>query len=145
MKLQIASRIALYAVLMLASHPDRQLSAADIARHFNVSLNHLAKVLRDLNRAGLVEAVRGAGGGYRFSGQPRRTTLYDIVDMFENVGQSAADVTGDEDGDPISQGLAQVFQEIDDIATSTLQSITIETMLKISERHRRRQTGNGQA
>ncbi|MBL4801125.1 MAG: Rrf2 family transcriptional regulator [Emcibacter sp.] len=63
MKLQRSSRLALYSILELASHPDTQLSASDIAAKFDVSLNHLAKVLRDLGRTRMVEAVRGAGGG----------------------------------------------------------------------------------
>ena len=47
MKLQKATLCALYAVLELAAEPGRTLSAAEIARTYGVSLNHLAKVLRD--------------------------------------------------------------------------------------------------
>ncbi|TAN57462.1 MAG: Rrf2 family transcriptional regulator, partial [Rhodospirillales bacterium] len=68
MRLQKATRCALYAILELASDPKRQLSANEIAEKYDISTNHLAKVLRSLGREGLVEAVRGAGGGYRFSG-----------------------------------------------------------------------------
>ena len=68
MKLQKATQCGLYAVLELASDPERQLSATDIAKMYGISSNHLAKVLRDLGRAGLVNSVRGAGGGYTFSG-----------------------------------------------------------------------------
>ena len=39
------------------------LSAADIAGKFGVSPHHLAKVLRQLTRAGIVESSRGVGGG----------------------------------------------------------------------------------
>ncbi|MBX6370252.1 MAG: Rrf2 family transcriptional regulator, partial [Rhodospirillales bacterium] len=65
MRLQKATRFGLYAVLELALDPTRQLSAAEIAAKYGISSNHLAKVLRDLGRAGLVDSVRGAGGGYR--------------------------------------------------------------------------------
>lgn len=61
MKLQKATRCALYAVLELAADPQRQMSASEIADKYGISLNHLAKVLRSLGREGLVEAVRGAG------------------------------------------------------------------------------------
>ena len=77
MKLQKATLFGLYSVLELARDPSRQLSATDIAERYGISANHLAKVLRDLGRAGLVEAARGAGGGYRFIGNARRTTLLD--------------------------------------------------------------------
>ena len=86
MSLQKATLFALYAVLELAEDTDRQLSASEIAERYNISTNHLAKVLRDLGRAGLVESVRGAGGGYRFCGNAKRTTLLDVVRLFEEVG-----------------------------------------------------------
>jgi len=85
MRLQKATRCALYAVLELASEPDRQMSANEIAEKYGISTNHLAKVLRNLGREGLVEAVRGAGGGYRFAGNPKRTTLLDVIRLFETV------------------------------------------------------------
>ncbi len=54
MKLQKASRYALYAVLHLASDPDRQQSTADIAEEYGISIHHLAKVMRTLVRSGLL-------------------------------------------------------------------------------------------
>jgi Rrf2 family transcriptional regulator, nitric oxide-sensitive transcriptional repressor len=136
MKLQIATRLALYAVLQLAADPARQFSAAEIADRFGISVNHLAKVLRTLGRAGLVEALRGAGGGYRFRGNARRVTLLDVIQLFEEVGPSPNG--GDEPGAASPEGgaLRQVMDEIDDIARATVGSITLATMLKLMEQHR---------
>ena len=55
MKLQKATICGLYAVLELAAHPEAQISAAEIAKKYDISLNHLAKVLRTLVRARLIE------------------------------------------------------------------------------------------
>ena len=134
MKLQRSSRLALYSVLELAARDDEQLSASEIATKFDVSLNHLAKVLRDLGRARMVEAVRGAGGGYRFCGNSKRITLKDVVEIFEPI--SLHDTGGFEPGDKTEFGasLAVVLGEIDYIALATLDSITIETMLKLTNR-----------
>ena len=52
MKLQKATKFALFAVLELARDTSRQLSATDIADLYGISTHHLAKVLRDLGRAG---------------------------------------------------------------------------------------------
>jgi Rrf2 family protein len=82
MKLQKASRYALYAVLHLASEPGKQFSTAEIAESYGVSIHHLAKVMRTLVRSGLIESVRGVGGGYRFTGSLRRTTLWDVIHEF---------------------------------------------------------------
>ena len=62
MRLQKATQFALYSVLELALEPARQLSAGEIAEKCGISNNHLAKVLRDLGRGGLVESTRGVDG-----------------------------------------------------------------------------------
>lgn len=130
MRLQKASRCALFAVLELASEPERQLSATDIADKYGISANHLAKVLRDLGRAGVVESVRGAGGGYRFRGNARRTTLFDLIDLFEDVGHDDAGRQDAGDDTRIGRALALVLSEIDDITRATLKSVTLATLLK---------------
>ena len=130
MKLQKATRYGLYAVLELARDPGRQLSAADIAGLYGISANHLAKVLRDLGRAGLVDSVRGAGGGYRFTGNARRTTLMDVIRLFEDIGGDGSQSRDRETATDITDYMDLVLNEIDDIARATFGSITIETLLK---------------
>ncbi len=138
MKLQRASRFALYAVMELAADPTRQITAADIAGKYGISINHLAKVLRDLGRAGLVESVRGAGGGFRFLGNAKRTTLMDVIQLFETVGGEApGGLREPGENTELGQAMGQVLNEIDAIAQATLRSITIDTMFKIVDRRRR--------
>lgn len=137
MKLQRASRFALYAVMELAADPARQITAADIANKYGISINHLAKVLRDLGRAGLVESVRGAGGGFRFLGNARRTTLMDVIQLFETVGGDApGGLREPGQNTDVGQAIHQVLNEIDAIAQATLRSITVDTMFKIVDRQR---------
>lgn len=127
MKLQKASLCGLYAALELASDPKQQRSAAEIAAKYGISPDHLAKVLRTLGRARLVEASRGVGGGYKFSGNAKRVTLLDIIEMFEEIGPGDAE---DSPATPIGSALHSVLREIDEIARATLGSITLETLLK---------------
>ena len=132
MSLQKATLFALYAVLDLAAEPDRQRPAAEIADRYGISTNHLAKVLRDLGKAGLVESVRGAGGGYRFCGNARRTTLMDIIRHFEDIGTGAPH--NRPDANPIERVLGLVFNEIEASTHATLHSLSIETVLKLMRR-----------
>jgi Rrf2 family protein len=107
-------------------------SAADLAERFGVSAHHLAKVLRTLATAGLVRAERGAAGGYRFVANRRRTTLMDIVALFEPApGQRAPEPGEDTD---IGRTLQRVLMEIDEIAEATLRSISLETMLRTTRK-----------
>lgn len=131
MRLQKATRCALFAVLELAQDPERQISAADIAEKYGISTNHLAKVLRDLARAGLVESMRGAGGGYRFSGNAKRVTLYEVIHMFEDIGDGEGQRPEAGDSSDIGQALKRVTDEIDQTAVATLRSITLTTLLNL--------------
>ena len=128
MKLQTATRLGLYATLELARDPARTLSSAELAARFDVSTHHLAKVMRTLAGAGVVQAERGASGGYRFMGNRRRITLMDIVALFEPAPGRRAGEPGE--STDIGGALQRVLMEIDEIAEATLRSITLETMLK---------------
>ncbi|MDP6388854.1 MAG: Rrf2 family transcriptional regulator [Alphaproteobacteria bacterium] len=130
MKLQTGTRIALYAVLELAADPETQLSAGEIGARYGVSAHHLAKVLHTLGRAGLVRSVRGAGGGYTFSGNAKRTTLLEIIELFERVGDAGSDSPEPGEATPVGRALGAVLAEIDAVTRATLGSITISTALK---------------
>lgn len=133
MKLQQSTLLGLYAVLELARADGGQLSAAAIAKKFNVSINHLAKVLRTLVRAGLLQAVRGAGGGYRFTGNTKRTTLMDVIELFEPVLIEGFENRNESHATEVEAGLAVALIEITEMMQATLRSITLGTMLKIMQ------------
>jgi Rrf2 family protein len=135
MKLQISSRLAIFALIELAANPKRQYSVAEIGSKYRISNHHLAKVMHVLGRAGLVRSFRGAGGGFQFSGNERRVTLLDVIELFEMLGSSGSD-SGAVEATAEGRALGQVLGEIDDIARATLGSITLATMLKLTDRFR---------
>ena len=138
MKLQKNSSLALYSVLEFATDPTRHISAAEIADKYAVSAHHLAKVLNGLARSGIVESVRGVGGGYRFVGNARRLTLMDVIQTFEQLGLDEGRRPEPEELTPVGRALGAVFSEIDEIAKATLNSITLSTMLRLMERQQRK-------
>jgi Rrf2 family transcriptional regulator, nitric oxide-sensitive transcriptional repressor len=144
MRLQISTRLAIFAILELAEREGLQLSVADIGQKFGVSSHHLAKVMHVMGRAGLVRSVRGAGGGYQFVGNARRTTLLDVVQLFENSSAVEQD-TGRADATPEGQALGQILGEIDNIARATLSSVTIATMRKLVSRSGTRSSARSKA
>jgi len=143
MRLQVSTRLAIFAVLELTAREGRQLSVAEIGEKYGVSSHHLAKVMHILGRAGLVRSIRGAGGGYQFVGNARRTTLLEVAQLFEDLssgeqGAGAGDATHEE------QTLSGILNEIDDIARATLGSITVATMRKLVDRRAARERQNKQ-
>jgi Rrf2 family protein len=137
MKLQKNTSLALYSVLEFAMDPTRHISAAEIAQKYGVSPHHLAKVLSELARAGVVESVRGVGGGYRFAGNARRLTLMDVIQLFEDFGPADADRREPGELTPVGGALGAVLFEIDEIAKATFSSITLATMLRLIDRRQR--------
>ncbi len=135
MRLQKNTLLALYSVLEFAAQPERQLSVTDIAAALRVSPHHLAKVLRTLGRAGLVDSVRGAGGGYRFVANAKRVTLMDVIALFEDIGPAAP--RGRRARRGAEQALETVLAEIDHTARATFGSVTLDTMLKLIGRRGR--------
>ena len=59
----------------------------DLAEQTGVPQSYLSKILLTLNRAGLVEATRGTGGGYRLSRPATEISLWEIVEPVDNVGR----------------------------------------------------------
>ena len=78
-----------HACAVLAALPEgRGLSAAALAEFNNLAPAYMAKHMQALARAGVVIALRGAGGGYRLSRPATEISLWDIVEAIEGA-QSA--------------------------------------------------------
>jgi Rrf2 family protein len=145
-KLHKASLLAIYAALELARAPEGQLSTADIARKYGISSHHLAKVLRHMVRSGLVQAVRGVGGGYRFAGNPGRVTLLDVISLFEAQGADIeVPAAVNPSSRPVIEELQRIGDEVNELTKAVLDSVTLNTLLQSIERRaapvsRRRRT-----
>jgi Rrf2 family protein len=129
-KLHKASLLAIYAALELARAPDGQLSTADIAAKFGISSHHLAKVLRHMVRSGMVQAVRGVGGGYRFAGNPGRVTLLDVISLFEAQGSDLeVPAAINPSSRPVIEELQRIGDEVNELTKAVLDTVTLKTLL----------------
>ena len=73
----------LRALMKLAADPDASATTDEIATEFNLSRNHLAKVVQELARAGFIVTQRGAGGGFRLAQSPDDITIGGVVRALE--------------------------------------------------------------
>ncbi len=83
MRLTAFTDYALRALMRLAGEPDRTFTTDEIAREFDISRNHLTKVVRQLAEGGFVATHRGAGGGFRLARSPDAITLGEVVRLLE--------------------------------------------------------------
>jgi len=80
MKLTTKGRYAVTAMLDLALHSDRKpTNLADIARRQDISLTYLEQLFNKLRRRGLVESVRGPGGGYQLAVDAAEITIARVI------------------------------------------------------------------
>jgi Rrf2 family protein len=128
LRLQTGTLLAVCSLLEFAADPRRQFSTAEVAEKYGASAHHLAKVLGRLRRAGLVAAARGSGGGYRFSGNAKRVTLLEVVELFEKIGDSSRK----KNRNSTEAAVDLILAEIDANARATFGSITLETLLKLA-------------
>lgn len=98
MKLSTKGRYAMVALADLALAPAGDLvSLAEISRRQDISLPYLEQLFVKLRRAGLVEAVRGPGGGYRLARTPseiRVSEVMEAVDESVNALETGAGASG---------------------------------------------------
>ena len=133
MRLQINTTLALYSVIEFATDPERHIPAAEIADKYGVSPHHLAKVLAELARAGIVESVRGVRRRlplHRQRAPPDADGRDPAVRGFRPAAPGATTATPT----PVDQALDTVLSEIDQIAKATFSSITLATMLQLVAR-----------
>ncbi|MFV0361236.1 Rrf2 family transcriptional regulator, partial [Tropicimonas sp.] len=73
MKLSTKGRYAMVALIDIALAPkDDLVTLAEISERQDISLPYLEQLFVKLRRAGLVQSVRGPGGGYQL-GRPAET------------------------------------------------------------------------
>jgi Rrf2 family nitric oxide-sensitive transcriptional repressor len=79
MKLTTFSDYTLRVLMFLALHRERLATIPEIAAAYDISENHLMKVVHQLARSGVIESVRGKGGGVRLAREPEAIRLGQIV------------------------------------------------------------------
>jgi Rrf2 family nitric oxide-sensitive transcriptional repressor len=65
--------------MFLALNRERLATIPEIATAYDISENHLMKVVHQLARSGVIESVRGKGGGIRLAREPEAIRLGQIV------------------------------------------------------------------
>jgi len=80
MKLSTKGRYALVALADIALQDGESLvNLSEISKRQDISLPYLEQLFVKLRRSGLVESVRGPGGGYRLAQAPSEIRVVDIL------------------------------------------------------------------
>lgn len=120
----------LAAMYELARHyQQRHLKINEIAEKASIPSNYLEQILAALRKGGLIQSIRGAGGGYQLLKAPYEITVYTILMTLEGelcVSLQSDNVVLNHMWERTREGLKELFHE-------TLQDL-IDEGEKLSER-----------
>ena len=129
------TRLTDYATLVLAAlaqQPGRIHAASELAERAQLELPTVAKVLKPLAAAGLVQSFRGANGGYRLSRDAEQIALIEIVEAMEGR-LGVTDCSGDHASCELESHCAvqAPWRRINDVIADALRSMNLAQMLPV--------------
>ena len=91
MILTTKARYAVTAMLDIAYHTEgKPISLPEIAVRQNISLSYLEQLFSRLKKNGLVESIKGPGGGYRLSKGANDIVISDVIQAVEENLETTA-------------------------------------------------------
>ncbi len=88
MKLSTKTRYAASSMLELAlCDQNNPIKLSDISRNQGISVSYLEQLFADLRKYGLVEAIKGPGGGYRLAKPPSQISIAKIMSAVEETSK----------------------------------------------------------
>ncbi|WP_336042233.1 Rrf2 family transcriptional regulator [Pseudooceanicola nanhaiensis] len=132
MRLTSFTDYGLRMLMRMGSAPERAFSTAELAEEFNLSRNHLTKIMQRLAKAGLVQTRRGGGGGAILAVAPEEIRLGDVVRMLED-GQALVECFGSGGGECTIDGRCRLKSRlrvaemafIDNLNRSTIADVAL--------------------
>jgi FeS assembly SUF system regulator len=136
------SRLADYAVVLLAqmspelsgAPADKVLTAADLAERTGLPLPTVSKVLKQLAKSDLIDAHRGAMGGYRLAKAAHEITVAAIITAMEGpiaIADCVDHAAEDEIGCAAQKccALRGNWQMVNDALKEALEKVTLADMM----------------
>ena len=133
-----------YATVLLAamaSAPERLHAALELSGRTQVAAPTVSKLLKQLQKGGLVQSVRGVHGGYRLSRAPTGITVADVIRALEGP-IAVTDCSVHDGACAIEVGCAAraPFRLINAAVTQALEAVTLADMAASLHTARMRRT-----
>ncbi len=130
MKLSTKGRYGLRAIFDLAlNYEDSPIALSLIAERRNISLSYLEQLIAQLKRAGVVNSVRGAQGGYILSDTPDKITVGMVLRALEQLAPADC-LTDDNDCSSSNYCVTRiVYKKMLDSILETIDNITLQDMI----------------
>ncbi len=110
-KISEAASLALHTMGYIAAAPAETFTTGDIAQHLGASAHHLAKVMHQLSKAGLLNSRRGPGGGFSLARPAEEITLLEVYQATEGPVQASGCLLNQ----PVCPGVCLLGYVFDDL------------------------------
>ena len=91
-------RYAMRLMVYVSSNPDRKVTLREASENEALSLKYLEQLAHDMVTAGLLDSVRGHGGGYMLARPANEITAGDVLRAVEGTTMPVACAALEEDG-----------------------------------------------
>lgn len=127
MKISKRAEYGLTAMVHLAKNKDKKaVSIRQISNIEGVPFQFLSKIFSSLEKGKLVTAKHGASGGYLLAKSPNKIAIADIIELLEDIKTVNCQLCARS-----KKCLAKnVWIKIDNAVNKTLQSITLQELIK---------------
>ena len=135
MMISTRGRYALRVMIDLAEHIDEgYIPLQTIAKRQGISEKYLESILAVLSKAGLLDAVRGKGGGYRLSKPAKEYTAFEVLSLTEGT---LAPVTCLESGQQCDNAkncrTLPLWSKLDQLVNDYLDSVTVADLIRTED------------
>ena len=132
MQLTYYTDYSLRVLMYLAVQGERMVNISEIAERYNISRNHLVKVVHNLARGGFIKSYRGKGGGIKLARDPEQVNVGEVVRYTEGPSKPVECFDAERNRCIITNacGLAELIEEACDSFFATLDRYTLADLLK---------------
>ncbi|MEH6835994.1 MULTISPECIES: RrF2 family transcriptional regulator [Falsihalocynthiibacter] len=131
MRLTSFTDYGLRMLMRMASAPERAFSTAELADEFELSRNHLTKIMQRLAAGGIVTTRRGSGGGATLARAATDIRLGELVRLLED-GQPLVECFGASGGDCTIDGRCRLKAKLRSAERAFLADLDRETLADIA-------------
>jgi len=134
MRISTRGRYALRAMVDLAQHGDYgPVLRQELSERQEISADYLAQLFMHLQAAGLVEGVKGPGGGYRLARDPSSIRAGDVVRAVEGPVAVVHCTLPCPDEDPACRRMDRcvthlLWRRVSEAVTEVLDSVTLREL-----------------
>ena len=130
MRLTRFTDYSLRVLIYLGENPDNRVTINQISESYDISKNHLMKVVSNLTRMKLVVAQRGPGGGISLNRLPENIGLNEVISITEKHLPEAGAVNSLETSDQSPDDrLSDYLQQALQVYLHTLSQFTLADVL----------------